>query len=736
MGNTSPYTFSNVTAAHTLTAKYGINTYTLTVSAGANGLIIPGTTTVNYGTSQTFSIAPNQGYMVEDVFIDGETSVGAVSEYTFTNVISNHSIYASFTLLQFTITSTAGENGNISPQGDVTVNYNGSQTFTITPNTNYAIDSIIVDGSYVGKPTSYPFTNVLDDHTIRAVFIQNIGAEVATLYATQIGGTRATINGSINPAGYSTAISFEYGTTIAYGNMIAASSSPVGGNNTVFVSAQLTGLTTSTTYHYRIVAVNELGSMYGVDSMFTTTATSNNPPTASAASDSIEKNRAKTLTLTGVDPDANDTTLTFFLDSQPLHGDFRGDVTNVNGTTAHIIYRPDYSFTGTDSFSYYVRDAQGARSSSTTFTLIVYAKVDTTKFRTFSQEDLLALPVKVKKVNKIPRPQGMPTAGNVLDTIFGTGTYGKLKDKTNAKYPGGMVLGVAFMEQDSKGKWIVDKDSAKIYGWIRVIGTSSKDVRVCLTQGGSAKGFDFLMGKPFIKEQKNLKAAKYSNILVGELIALKINIAASEDGITNSGFGNLIYDNPAQADTFITQRLTIQGKSLSQIAAYADTMLTYYKRYYTTTQTEEYNTMAVAIQNINKAFRSAVDTVSWSPFRLKDSIRLDQVEFLRNGSSKENIHEVISFAEMEPEKIILQQNYPNPFNPQTAIGFSLLAVGNVTLKVYDVLGQEVATLINNETMEEGMHEIQFDASRLSSGVYYYRLQAGAFTEVKKMVLMK
>ncbi|MEK6558250.1 MAG: T9SS type A sorting domain-containing protein [Candidatus Margulisiibacteriota bacterium] len=89
-----------------------------------------------------------------------------------------------------------------------------------------------------------------------------------------------------------------------------------------------------------------------------------------------------------------------------------------------------------------------------------------------------------------------------------------------------------------------------------------------------------------------------------------------------------------------------------------------------------------------------------------------------------------------PFDFSLAQNYPNPFNPQTAIGFSLLAVGNVTLKVYDVLGREVQTLLYNERIEAGRHEIQFDGSRLSSGVYYYRLQAGTFTETKKMVLMK
>ncbi len=85
----------------------------------------------------------------------------------------------------------------------------------------------------------------------------------------------------------------------------------------------------------------------------------------------------------------------------------------------------------------------------------------------------------------------------------------------------------------------------------------------------------------------------------------------------------------------------------------------------------------------------------------------------------------------------LAQNFPNPFNPQTAIGFSLLAVGNVTLKVYDVLGREVQTLLNNESLQAGRHEIQFDGSRLTSGVYFYRLSVeGKFSETKKLLLMK
>jgi hypothetical protein len=83
----------------------------------------------------------------------------------------------------------------------------------------------------------------------------------------------------------------------------------------------------------------------------------------------------------------------------------------------------------------------------------------------------------------------------------------------------------------------------------------------------------------------------------------------------------------------------------------------------------------------------------------------------------------------------LAQNYPNPFNPVTQIQYSLEQSSNVTLRVFDVLGREVATLIN-ENQNAGRHVINFDASNFASGVYLYRLEAGSFVQVRKMILMK
>jgi len=92
-------------------------------------------------------------------------------------------------------------------------------------------------------------------------------------------------------------------------------------------------------------------------------------------------------------------------------------------------------------------------------------------------------------------------------------------------------------------------------------------------------------------------------------------------------------------------------------------------------------------------------------------------------------------AEEMPVAYSLDQNYPNPFNPATQIKYSLLTAGNVSLKVYDVLGREVADLVNKH-QDAGFYTVNFNASSLSSGIYFYRIESGSFVSVKKMMLVK
>ncbi|MGC9341923.1 MAG: InlB B-repeat-containing protein [Bacteroidales bacterium] len=185
------YTFSDVTTTHTISVSFKLRTYTITAIAGLNGIITPsGDVVVDHGSEQSFTIIPATGYEVEDVLVDG-TSVGTVTNYSFTNVTENHTISVSFILKTYTITATAGVNGTISPAGNIEVDHGANQIFVITPDEGYEVDDVLVDGVSVGAVEEYTFTNVTEVHAISATFI----LKTYTITAT------SDANGSIDPSG-------------------------------------------------------------------------------------------------------------------------------------------------------------------------------------------------------------------------------------------------------------------------------------------------------------------------------------------------------------------------------------------------------------------------------------------------------------------------------------------------------------------------------------------------------
>jgi uncharacterized membrane protein YeiH len=191
VGAVASYTFSNVTAAHSITASFIAKTYVITASAGTNGTISPsGSVSVTQGASQVFAITANTGYQVKDVLVDG-ASVGAVASYTLSNVTVAHSIAASFIAKTYAITASAGTNGTISPSGSVSVTQGASQVFAITANTGYQVKDVLVDGASVGAVATYTFSNVTAAHSIAATFI-------AKTYAITVS---AGTNGTISPSG-------------------------------------------------------------------------------------------------------------------------------------------------------------------------------------------------------------------------------------------------------------------------------------------------------------------------------------------------------------------------------------------------------------------------------------------------------------------------------------------------------------------------------------------------------
>ncbi len=195
LGVVTEYTFTNVSANHTISVTTRVvPTYNIIASAGTGGAISPsGTITVSESMSKTFTITAANGYDIKTVLVDGANS-GAIDSYTFSNVDTNHTIAASFQLKTYTLTASAGANGSISPAGATVINHGESQTYTFTPNSGYIVDSVKVDGSYVGSSTSYTVANVDSDHSISVTFKMPVYEIVAT----------AGSNGSISPSGTTT----------------------------------------------------------------------------------------------------------------------------------------------------------------------------------------------------------------------------------------------------------------------------------------------------------------------------------------------------------------------------------------------------------------------------------------------------------------------------------------------------------------------------------------------------
>jgi hypothetical protein len=106
-----------------------------------------------------------------------------------------------------------------------------------------------------------------------------------------------------------------------------------------------------------------------------------------------------------------------------------------------------------------------------------------------------------------------------------------------------------------------------------------------------------------------------------------------------------------------------------------------------------------------------------------------------NAIDSSQISGIKSFEKMDPNNFVLYQNYPNPFNPSTVIRYKLSVNSFVSLTVFDALGNQVASLAN-EVKPAGSYEVNFNSSKLSSGVYYYRLKAGNYIDTKKFVLIK
>jgi hypothetical protein len=303
----------------------------------------------------------------------------------------------------------------------------------------------------------------------------------------------------------------------------------------------------------------------------------------------------------------------------------------------------------------------------------------------------------------------LPNFANIVDEIFTEAGY------TSA----GLVIGNVLANPDDGG-------------WVRITKSSNamKSIRDAAgPHSGNARFFDTYGTKLFTKEQQSVPPKKHNNKLFAEVLTLKLNIISSELVKTPGGFGDLIYYNPGNS---------LHDSSIIGIERQADRHLTLRAG----SSSNFYN----VIRNINNAFAGVIDTGSFSSrIELKGNKYLADVPYLRASEDGKTtqMNPFVETHEYIPSNFELAQNYPNPFNPSTTIEFSIPEDAFVTIKVYNVMGQEVTTITDREFFAEGMSAVNFEAGALASGLYFYSINvesteedAIALKQVKKMLLLK
>jgi hypothetical protein len=202
VGASSTVVFSNITANHTVSAEFAINTYTLAASAGAGGLVSPsGVSTKLHGSSAAYAFTPYPGFHVADVLVDG-VSVGTPSDYTFSNIDDDHTLAVSFARTTYTVTSTVGSHGSASWSGPRAVVEGSNLTIVFTPADGFVIADVLVDGVSQGALGSYTFTDISANHEVAVTFaektfaisaVQSANGTIAPDAVTNVGiGQNAT----------------------------------------------------------------------------------------------------------------------------------------------------------------------------------------------------------------------------------------------------------------------------------------------------------------------------------------------------------------------------------------------------------------------------------------------------------------------------------------------------------------------------------------------------------------
>ena len=638
------------------------------------------------------------------------------------------------------------------------------------------------------------------DKTFTTTAIALNAPTAATGSATFITGNSATLNGTVNSNNYSTTAVFEYGTTTAYGNEIIADQNPITGSADVNVSADLTGLQSNTIYHYRLKAANANGTTTGENQSFTTAGpppiaetvqTSNISAGSVTVNGIINPQNSITIvtflygTSTAYDKQAgalqspvpaglNDidvsAVLTGLLPNTTYH--FCIEATSINGT----VHSPDATF------KTYIQSV----NLNTTFTFTDPTQQSSYKMIGLPGANSLLISQVVTGTNKKDW-NAYYDNGNTQDYLVefdGSANFNFVPGKgfwILSKNPFSINQSVSAVALSADNTYsisihagwnIISNPFEKTINWSDIAnqnGLNSNEIiyywngstytnpstfetykgyyfnNIVTTRTILKVPYSFIgkISKEQVPEKSNEgRAVKLSLVLNKEEVS---GITAGINPLSKMDFDNLDYFAPP--GDFADIRIHIENNNLS--LPYKQLFIDY-RPEIKDGQIYDLKIRNASKKNVNLV-HSGVENFSDSEVYLLDENlnRFYNLKYMneiyispvhKNYNYKLLIGDTDFINDIKktymPDGYLLYQNYPNPFNPSTVIKYQIPDDNTlVELKVFNILGRELITLVNEE-QDQGIYEVELNSSGLSSGIYFYTLKAGGYSETKKMILIK
>jgi len=576
-----------------------------------------------------------------------------------------------------------------SSNANVSVNLSGLTSNTLY---HYRVRATNINGTSYGADSTFTTLNV------------QLPPKVSTLSTTSISSTTAILNGTVNANGLSTTVQFDYGTTTSYGTTVTASQSPVTGDTAVSVSANISNLTAYTLYHFRVKAINSGDTTYGTDNTFTTNFIY---PTSISLSQSYifaDPTKSSSFKLIGLPGNIN-TSL-----SQLITGTAKQDWDAYydNGDTSNYLIEFNNSSTFTfkpgNGFWVISRNAINISQSNSTVTL---NSDNSYSIALNNGWNIISNPFD-KSVTWDSVISANSLSSNLI--IYGWNaawtTPGSFDPYNGYYFYNQQNLSSLKIPYNPNGT--ISKTMSKSVAFNEKTGTAS--LRLSFNSGSEEKSFviisiDSTSGNDYYKHdiiappgdfedagmtiQNDKLSAAYKNLLkesrpmIGDGQAFDINITNKQK-----------------------ENATLNIEGVNNFKGYEVYL------------SDSYN---YKLYNLKENNVIGLTPLPGSSYR----VLIGNTDFIKEAENA-----------MLPKGYNLYQNYPNPFNPVTTIEYSIPKTGFVTLKIYNILGKEVAALVD-EQQTAGYYRVTFPSKgNYESGVYFYRIQAGSFTQTKKLLLIK